>query len=41
MRQQPHGVDADQRSSSRIQAALASAALAGHVTAMTVEPRRT
>lgn len=38
---EPHGVDADQRSSSRIQAAHASAALAGHVSAMVVAPRRT
>lgn len=40
-RREPHGVDADQRSSSRIQAAHASAAPAGHVSAMVVEPRRT
>src|SRR6202012_1892871 len=40
-RREPHGVDADQRSSSRIQAAHASAAAAGPVTAMVVEPRRT
>jgi hypothetical protein len=40
-RGKPHSVDADQRSNSRIQAAHASAALAGHVTATTVEPRRT
>jgi hypothetical protein len=39
-RREPHGVDADQRSSSRIQAAHASAALAGHVRAMVAEPRR-
>lgn len=38
---EPNGVDADQRSSSRIQAAQASAALAGQVTATTVDPRRT
>ncbi|MCV2438683.1 hypothetical protein [Paucibacter sp. DJ2R-2] len=40
-RREPHSVDADQRSSSRIQAAHTSAAFAGHVTAMMVESRRT
>jgi hypothetical protein len=40
-RRQPHGVDADQRSSSHIQAAHASAAPTSHVTATVVEPRRT
>jgi hypothetical protein len=40
-RGEPYGVYADQRSSSRIQAAHASAASVGHVTATVVEPRRT
>ena len=40
-RGEPHGVDADQRSNSLIQAAHASAAVVGQVTATMVEPRRT
>lgn len=40
-RREPHRVDADQRSSSHIQAAHASAAPAGQVTVTIVEPRRT
>lgn len=36
---QPHRVDADHRSSSRIQAAHSLAALAGHLTVIAVAPR--
>ena len=36
---EPQGIDADQRRISRSQAAHASAALVGHVTAMVVGPR--